>query len=139
MSKLTPTRAYTVKLMDVATGEDVFVAAVDLTADQTRAFTTQVLRLANVPDDMGEAFADEITPEPKVDLVSGLRSNWNWPGRITAALSDGYIDMATKHYHRFADVAPSEASRFLGELQAGHIDFTILLAFKMAVARGPKR
>ncbi len=134
-----PTRPYSVTINDVSTGRDVISAAVDLTEDQKRALVAYVLGLTDVPADRSGTLVDEFAPRgPKVDLVSDLRSNWNWPGRITAALSDGYIGMATKHYHSFADAAPNEASRFLGELQAGQIDFAVLLAFKMAVARGPK-
>jgi hypothetical protein len=56
------TRAYSIQIVDMETGQDVILTTVDWTNEEKRLAVAQVLRWAGVPAGAGDCFVDEVAP-----------------------------------------------------------------------------
>jgi len=59
------TRAYEIKVTDVAAKREVLFTVVDWDDAEKRVALAQIMRWAGVPSEEGGCFLDEVAPEPR--------------------------------------------------------------------------
>lgn len=59
------TRSYSIKVIDVASGKDVLTAIANWTNQEKHVAVAQIARLAGVPPEAANLFAEEVAPKAK--------------------------------------------------------------------------
>jgi hypothetical protein len=59
------TRSYSIKVTDIASGEDVVLTVANWTDEEKHVAITQIARLAGAPTGAADLFAEKVAPKPK--------------------------------------------------------------------------
>jgi hypothetical protein len=58
-------RNYAIRITDVASGKDVLMMVANWTDEETHEAVAQIARLAGVPAEAADLFAEEVAPKPR--------------------------------------------------------------------------